>query len=124
MDRALLDVRADLASQPFHRFRARFEHVTAVAADFRRHQRFERRVEPCLQFPKARVGKASERDISRASGEDADPRLTVLAQPQRAVVVSVRVGVVACTCKDGWIAAIVTIWAGKGFGWFSDAHRR
>src|SRR5438132_944480 len=107
MDRALLHIRTDLAGEPLHCFGARLEYIAAVAADLRRNQRLKRLVELRLQFAQAGVGETAERYMASAARKNADPRLAVRANPQPAVIVAVRVGVVTGVHERRRRAAVV-----------------
>jgi hypothetical protein len=109
---------------PLNTFRACLENIASVAPNFRLGKWFQRSVQARFQFSKPGARKPSERNIARTARKRSDPRLTGRANPHRAMIFAIRIGLVAGTSKHGGRTAVIAIGVGQGFDRSSDAHLR
>ncbi|CAG9225213.1 hypothetical protein PSP6_490116 [Paraburkholderia tropica] len=107
VDRRIGQIEAQLLGEPAQRAAARLEDIDLVAPHFGRDERFERVVQTALGVAQRAVGETAERHVARATRGHADPRFARGADPERAVIVAIRIGFVAETREQRLRAAVV-----------------
>jgi hypothetical protein len=123
MDGALLFVNAQKAGEPFESLGPRGKYLAAITPHLRLGHWLERRMKLALPLAQFCIGQSSERNVARATRENANPCLARRAHPKRAVIIAVRVRIVAEPRQFGVSAAIFADGLRREWDGAADAHK-
>ncbi|SPK69927.1 protein of unknown function (plasmid) [Cupriavidus taiwanensis] len=118
------DLQTKRCNEPFHGLSAGLEGIDAVAPHLCRDQRFERIVELALALAQRRVGQPTQRRVVLAASPYANPCLAQNANPDRAMIFEVGVGVFTRLGKRRLGAAVIANRLGKRRNRAANAHWR